>query len=91
MPETTAIGKITIRAGAFILVAVTLSTLSFSVMSTVVLFRDSAIPVLFELANSVPLGINSYLVVSYAFGFLTSYVFFYRGGFDRLRSYFVHN
>lgn len=91
MPEPTAIGKDTLRAGAFILSGVALATLLFYLVSTLVLFRDSAIPVLFGLASSVPVGINSYLVLSYVIGFLTSYVFFYRGGFDRLWSNFDSN
>jgi hypothetical protein len=48
-------------------------------MSTFVLFRDSAVPALFAIAGSVPVGINSYLVVSYVLGFRASYAFFYRG------------
>ncbi|WP_380676273.1 hypothetical protein [Salinigranum sp. GCM10025319] len=73
----------------FVLSGVTLSTALFSAVSTFVLFRDSAVPVLFAIASSVPIGINSYLVLSYALGFLTSYAFVYRGGFDRLRSYLI--
>ena len=58
MPETTAIGKIPLQAGAFVLLGVALSTILFYVVSTFVLFRDSAVPVLFEFASSAPVGID---------------------------------
>jgi hypothetical protein len=86
MPKTRAIGKISLRAGAFVLSGVALSTVLFSVISTFVLFRDSAVPVLFAIAGSIPVGVNSYLVLSYVLGFLASYAFFYGSGFDRIRS-----
>ena len=89
MPRSRAIGGISLRAGAFVLSGAALSTALFSAVSTFVLFRDSAVPVLFAIASSVPIGINSYLVLSYVLGFLASYAFFYKGGFDRLRSYVV--
>ncbi|WP_152042105.1 hypothetical protein [Salinigranum salinum] len=88
MPERRAIGKISLRAGAFVLSGVALSTVLFSVISTFVLFRDSAVPVLFAIAGSIPVGINSYLVLSYVLGFLGSYAFFYRGGLNRIRGLF---
>ena len=86
MSNTGAQGELSLRAGAFVFCGVVLSTAIFSVLSTFVLFRDSAAPALFAVASSVPLGINSYLMLSYVLGFLTSYVFFYQGGFDRLQS-----
>jgi hypothetical protein len=88
MPEPRAIGGVSLRAGAFVLSGVALSTVLFSALSTFVIFRDSAVPVLFAAASSIPVGINSFLVLSYALGFLTSYVFFYRGGLDRIRRLF---
>ena len=88
MPEPRAIGGVSLRAGAFVLSGVALSTVLFSALSTFVIFRDSAVPVLFAAASSIPVGINSFLVLSYALGFLTSYVFFYRSGLDRIRRLF---
>ena len=87
MPETTAIGTVSLRVAGFVVVGIALSTSMFSVISTVALFRDSAIPALFEVASSIPVGVNSYLALSYVLGFLVSYAFFYQGGFDRLRGY----
>jgi uncharacterized membrane protein AbrB (regulator of aidB expression) len=83
MPKARAIRDTSLRAGAFVLSGAVLSTVLFSALSTFVIFRDSAVPELFAIAGSIPIGINSYLVLSYALGFLTSYVFFYRGVLDR--------
>jgi hypothetical protein len=88
MSESRAIGRVTLRAGAFAVTGVVLSTVLFSSISTFVLFRDSAVPVLFANADAIPVGINSYLVLSYVLGFLASYAFFYNGGLDRLRRLF---
>jgi hypothetical protein len=48
-------------------------------------YRDSAIPALFAVAATLPVGANGYLLGSYLIGGLASYAFFYRGGYDRLR------
>jgi hypothetical protein len=88
MPGTIATDRVSLRGVGFVVAGIALSTSLFSVISTVALFRDSAIPVLFEVASSIPVGVNSYLALSYVLGFLVSYAFFYRGGFARVRAQF---
>ena len=86
MIETT-VGKIPLRAIALVLSGIALSTALFYLVSTLVVYRDTAVPLLFELASAVPVGINSYLALSYLLGFATSYAFLYGGGLDRLHGY----
>lgn len=85
----TTVGKRPLRAIALVLSGVALSTALFYLVSTFVVYRDTAVPVLFELASAAPAGVNTYLALSYLLGFATSYAFLYRGGLDRLRGYLL--
>jgi hypothetical protein len=80
-----AVGRLPLRAGACLLVGVALANALWTLLATFVVFRDSAIPALFAVAATLPVGANGYLLGSYLIGGLASYAFFYRGGYDRLR------
>jgi hypothetical protein len=80
-----AIGRLPLRAGACLLVGLTIANVLWTLLATFVVFRDSAIPALFAVAATLPVGANGYLLGSYLIGGLASYAFFYRGGYDRLR------
>ncbi|SEP32467.1 hypothetical protein SAMN04487948_1534 [Halogranum amylolyticum] len=86
MSEIRNIGKISVRAGLFVVGAYLLSSALFYLFATLFIFRDSAIPALFQFSESIGLGANSYLLFSYLLGILVSYAFVFRGGIGLLRS-----
>ncbi|ESP89674.1 hypothetical protein [Candidatus Halobonum tyrrellensis] len=86
MSDDRGIGRISTRTGLFVVSTVLLSTVVFAVFAELALFRDSAIPVLFELAGVLPFGLLFYLALSYVLGITVCYAFVYRGGVGWVRS-----
>jgi general stress protein CsbA len=83
-----AIGRLPFEAVVFLVVSAAVATGLYALVSRFVVFRATAVPALFAASETLGLGANGWLVVSYAVGLLVGYLVAYRGGLAWLRSRF---
>jgi hypothetical protein len=81
-----AVGRLPFEAVVFLVASAAVATGLYALVSEFVLFRDTAVPVLFELTAALGVGANGWLVVCYGVGLLVGYLLAYRGGLEWLRS-----
>lgn len=84
--DTASVGTLPRRTAAFAVCVFGLTGLFNLVFSTLVVYRESAVPALFDLASAVGVGANALLVGSFLLAVLVSYLAVYRIGSGPIQS-----
>lgn len=84
--DTASVGGLPRRSLAFATSVFLLTGLFTAGFSTFVVYQESAVPALFDLASALGIGANAFLLVSFVLASLVSYVVVYRIDLGPVRS-----